>query len=494
MKEITTISGDRHCLFRITSWGREGLEKHLFRRYPDHEWGTFFRFGFSRARWGLALSFVDALLPEPGDLDRQSSITTFNAGYTLRAFRAAECRDLAVGVVHSHPEGFRTIPSPLDDDMDMYFANEMASYSGGAPYCSLIFQRNAAGRFTFTGRVRDGDTWLPVRDLLSVGHVLGRDRAEDHAPDNGPVGEEESTTARLTSLFGATAQRRLSDSTVGVIGCSGTGSPATLVLARAGVGRFVLVDPERVSRSNLERLHGSVYDDMNSSPPPFKVEVMERMIRAINPAAEITPIRTNVLSNEALGELLRCDLLLGCVDTQHARVWLSDIAKHYLLPAIDVGVLMEGANGKVLTQVAELTQYGPHFPCAFCGERIESDTLASELMDDDERGARMSAAHGAHAKGEDGRHYWRGDAPQIHTVGYLTTMVGSLASGYAEGWLTGAFEMPHSSMQFDIGQSGFGLVATPRHQRAQCSCNRHRGWGDQARSFRNIAPPAHWCV
>jgi len=381
--------------------------------------------------------------------------------------------------------------------MDAYFAEELSVYSGGMPYCSLIFQRDEGGRFSFTGRLRDGEAWLPVREMLTVGYPLLREVAEDYRREDLPEVDDpnagrESVTARIASLAGAQAQRRLADATVGVIGCSGTGSPAIHVLARAGVGNFVLADPERLSPSNLERLHGSSFEDVSTPKPPFKVDVMRRMIEEINPRAVVTTLRANALADAVLDELLRCDLLLGCVDTQHARVLLSDLAKHYLLPIVDAGVLMEGADGTISTQLVELTQYAPYLPCAFCGSRIDAEKLATELMNQEERACHTVAVDRARAQGEDGRQYWSGQAQQLHTVGYLTTMLGSLAAGYAEGWLTGAFEMPHPSVQFDIGQPRFGFVAMPRTRRPQCPCDQHRGWADQARPFRNIARPIDW--
>ncbi len=496
MTRLQTVRDGRYGLFRIAAPDRAKLEKHLFRRYPDLEWGTFFRFGFRRTPWGLALSFVDALLPEPGDLDRQSPITTFNSDYSLRAFRAAERKQVALGVIHSHPRGSRTSPSELDDDMDSYFGNELAAYSGGMPYCSLIFQRDGEEGFTFSGRVWDGGEWLPVREMLTVGSSLRRELAEDFAPEKSPLIEivegDESATARLASLFGARAQQRLAGAVVGVIGCSGTGSPAIHILARAGVERFVLLDPQRFSRSNLERMHGSRWEDAGASEMPLKVDVMARLIREINPTAEVTTLAANALSEQALDELLRCDLVLGCADTQHARVALSDWAKQYLLPSLDVGVLMEGDEGKVTTQLVEVTQYAPHLPCAFCGGRIDAATLAAELMTEDERRHRIAAGVNAAARGGDARQYWAEQPPQLHTVGYLTTLLGSLLAGYTEGWVTNAFSMPGSCLQFDIGQPRFAFVALPRMSRAQCACGEHIGWADQARAFRNISRPAHW--
>ena len=92
MTRIEMVRSGRFALLRITEPDRIKLEKHLFRRYPELEWGSFLRFGFRRTSWGLASCFVDAIWPEPGELDRQSPITTFNSEYTLRAFRAAQAK------------------------------------------------------------------------------------------------------------------------------------------------------------------------------------------------------------------------------------------------------------------------------------------------------------------------------------------------------------------------------------------------------------------
>jgi hypothetical protein len=497
---IDQVITDRHghyCILRITERERQRLERHLFQRYPDREWGTFFRFGFRRVPWGIALSYVEALWPEAGELNEESGITTFQSDYTLRAFRMVERRDIALGVAHSHPRGGGTFPSELDDDMDGYFAEELSAYSAGMPYCSLILQRSGASSFTFTGRVYDRGVWLPVREMLTIGGTLARERAEDElcivqSMKGTATADRESTTARLASVFGAAGQHRLAATTVGVIGCGGTGSPAIHVLARAGVGRFVLIDPERLSPSNLERLHGSTSEDVCAAEPPYKVDVMSRMIRAINPIAEVIVLKLNALDERALDELICCDLVLGCVDTQHARVLLSDLAKHYLIPSMDLGVLMEGNAGQITSQIGEITQYRPELPCAFCCGRIDFLAVSRELMDATEREQRIVAAQEAADRGEDAHQYWAGEAPQLHTVGYLTTMLGSLAAGYAEGWLTGAFAMPHSCMQFDVGQPRFGFVAVPRQPRANCRCQDHVGWADQAAAVRNIALPDHW--
>src|SRR5262249_35582719 len=154
---------------------------------------------------------------------------------------------------------------------------------------------------------------------------------------------------------------------------------------------FVLVDPQRFGRSNLERVHGAFDRHLQLAEPPYKIDIMRSMIADINPRARVTGFVGNILHDNALDELLRCDGLLGCSDSFHGRAALSDLAQFYLLPSLDLGVSMDGARGVVTEQLVDFTQNSPDLPCAFCAERINSTEMTYELMSEDEKRARQEA-------------------------------------------------------------------------------------------------------
>lgn len=490
------LDTDGEAVFRIREPDLARLEQHLFQRYPEREWGTFFRFGYRRTSWGLLICYVDGLWPEAGDLDRSTPLTTFREQYSRRAFHAAQNADgIAIGVAHSHPRGYATRPSPLDDDMDSYFAREFSAYGNGAPYCSLIFQRNETTGLTFSGRAFDRGRWLAVETAFAAGTTIRRFESELVPRRQSSLGVDsgaESTTERLQQVLGEPSRRRLQASTVAVIGCSGTGSPAIETLVRAGVGNLILVDPERLSPSNLERVHGSTWDHLQRPIKPFKAEILRDLALSINPDVRVTPLVGNVLHENVVDELVRCDAVLGCTDTVHGRVALSDLANHYLVTALDVGVRMNGSAGRVTEQLIEFNLLVPGLPCPFCGGRVSPDQLAYELMSEQEREARRQAAEDARRRGDDADQYWRGRPRQLHTVGYLTTAAGALAAGYVEGMLTGTFEPPHAGFQFDVGCERFGFVTPPHEHLAGCNCRNHLGWAQQGRAFKNVSVPEHW--
>ena len=143
--------------------------------------------------------------------------------------------------------------------------------------------------------------------------------------------------------------------------------------------------------------------------------------------------------NRSLMNFCAAMWVLGRTDTNHSRAMLGDLALHYLLPSFDVGVGIESDAGKISAQVCDFAMNSPGEPCPFCDGRIDHDQLAVELMSDEERAQRKEAALDAERRGIDGRQYWRGERPQLLTVGYVTTTVGGLLAGYTIGWLTGAF-------------------------------------------------------
>lgn len=468
-----------------------GLLGVLFRRYPDREWATFVRLGWRQTDRAFALSLAALDPPAPGDLDESADHVVINEPYSLRMALSADSHPLAIGVVHSHPEGYGTYPSSIDDDMDAYYCRYFNDFAPGRPYVSLILSRSD-GRVRGSGRVFWNERWHPVGKYLVPEHHIYIDGAETEAVESLRRATRRplyNRVERLAAAFGDEAAERLRNASVGVIGAGGTGSPAIEVLARAGVGRIVSVDPDNFAPSNLERLHGSTDSDVQQEPA--KVAIAERHVRSINPTADFVAIRGRLPQRQVVDALLDVDVVLGCTDKQYSRVAAADLSLRHLVPVFDCGVHLEGAAGEVTGQIVQLTRFFAEDPCPLCREMINPVRLSQELMSPEERDLRRAAAAEALARGEAADPYWQNE-PQLNTVGYLTTTAGALAAGYAIGMLTGRFSAPFSRLQMDLSADLLGTVDIPTAPRADCACRRVRGWSDQGGADALITAPSHW--
>jgi hypothetical protein len=480
-----TASKGAGTLLRLASPEFDELRDLIFRRYPRCEWATFARFGWRESARKLVLTLAAVDQPRPGELNEKVGHVAIGEPYTLRIALGAEGQPLAVGVVHSHPEDCAPVASRLDDDMDTYYADYFQGFAPGRPYVSLILSR-MKGELAVSGRVFYRNEWRLIDHVIvermPVATWVGGVRQAG-------AGIARERTQRLAAAFGDEAARRIRGSTVAVIGAGGTGSAAIEVLARAGVGRLVVVDPDHLEESNLERVHGSRPE--HAARHIAKVKVAREHVQTIDQTCEFQGLIGALPQAEVVDAVVWADVVLGCTDSQHSRLALSDLAVRYLVPAIDCGVMLEGNGGTVTGQIAQFVRFLAADPCALCRGMIVPERVKQELMGDGERAQRRAAAAAARLRGENAGGYWF-EEPQLNTVGYLTTAAGALAAGYAIGWLSGRFEPPFSRLQMNLVSPFYDVTDVNEIPRPYCACRRVRGWADQGNVDALVTAPNHW--
>jgi tRNA A37 threonylcarbamoyladenosine dehydratase len=153
-------------------------------------------------------------------------------------------------------------------------------------------------------------------------------------------------------LVGAEGMARLQSASVAVFGVGGVGSYAVEALARAGVGKLMLVDFDQVCHSNINRqIHA-----LESTVGQPKVEVMAARCRAINPAIEVIAINRCYNSEHSRSLLAGpFDYVLDCIDDISAKLHLLESCYRQELPIIS----SMGAANKLdpsLVQVADLAK------------------------------------------------------------------------------------------------------------------------------------------
>jgi adenylyltransferase/sulfurtransferase len=121
---------------------------------------------------------------------------------------------------------------------------------------------------------------------------------------------------------GISGQRKLKEASVLCIGVGGLGSPLSMYLAAAGVGKIGLVDFDVVDYSNLQRQILYSTDDVGKP----KLEVAAARLRALNPEIEIVQHDEALTSANALTICEDYDIIADGTDNFPTRYLANDVS------------------------------------------------------------------------------------------------------------------------------------------------------------------------
>ena len=141
----------------------------------------------------------------------------------------------------------------------------------------------------------------------------------------------EHAFSRTELLLGAEAIQRLQASHVTVFGVGGVGGYVAEALARSGVGAIDLIDPDKVTITNLNR---QIYA-LHSTIGQLKVDVAEERILDINPECVIRKFPLFYLPENAdQVPLADNDYVIDCIDTITAKIELIRRCHELNIPLI----------------------------------------------------------------------------------------------------------------------------------------------------------------
>lgn len=160
--------------------------------------------------------------------------------------------------------------------------------------------------------------------------------------------------ARSELLFGEEGMERLRRAHVILFGVGGVGGYAAEALARGGIGRLTLVDPDVVCPSNINRQLVANTDTIGQ----YKTLLMRSRILTINPDCVVTTRELFCLP-ENIGEFdfSSYDYVLDAIDTVRAKIAILTAARAAGTPAVSA----MGAGNKLdparltVTDISETT-------------------------------------------------------------------------------------------------------------------------------------------
>ncbi|MBQ2226242.1 MAG: tRNA threonylcarbamoyladenosine dehydratase [Methanobrevibacter sp.] len=123
--------------------------------------------------------------------------------------------------------------------------------------------------------------------------------------------------SRTEMLIGNEGMEKLSKSKVAVFGLGGVGSFVCEGLARSGIGNFVLVDFDKIDKSNINRQLIATTKTVGK----YKVDLMKERILEINPDAKVEVYREFYMADSE-SDIITEDLsyAVDCVDTIMAKI------------------------------------------------------------------------------------------------------------------------------------------------------------------------------
>ena len=298
------------------------------------------------------------------------------AGYTAALARAEEDRSIPMWV-HTHPGG-RPLPSSLDRRVDRAIADVFRLRSGSNLYGTVIVSPSQAG-LNLTGTIQvSGANTEPIDRFWMVG---------DRWQLNEAFGRTQDCFAsdlfdRNVRAFGPAVQKAIGMLRIAIVGAGGTGSAVAEQIVRLGARTLLLVDADTLTESNVTRVYGSTLGAVGR----HKADVLAQHLQAIAPDARCRTVHGMCSTQRVARSLAGMDLIFGCTDDNAGRLVLSRLSTYYLVPVIDLGVLLSSDDSGVLSGIdGRVTVLSPGSACMLCRGRVNLGRAAAEMRTPAER-------------------------------------------------------------------------------------------------------------
>ena len=277
--------------------------------------------------------------------------------------------------MHSHPsDGWQQMSVP-----DIEAERDVLAYPAGATGLPLVGLTLGADGY-WSARFWEKHGTQMRRHWCSKTRIIGPKSYDLYFNDAiMPPARRRKALMRTFDTWGRHAQETVARLTVGIVGLGSVGCVVAEAMARIGVTRIVLIDPDIVKEHNLDRL---LYGTIAEIGQP-KVDVAARRLRRSATADKIAiaAIRLPIQDKSAYRSALDCDILFSCVDRPVARDALNYIAHSHLIPVVDGGVAIEfdERRGRLFSAHWRAHLVTPFHQCLRCSRQYDSSMVVTEL-------------------------------------------------------------------------------------------------------------------
>lgn len=188
----------------------------------------------------------------------------------------------------------------------------------------------------------------------------------------------------LDDRHGIEFQKKISSTTVAVCGLGGLGSNIAISLARAGIGKLILIDFDKVDITNLHRQQYKA-----NQIGMCKTEALQNNLKEINPYLE-TKIHTICLDESNAKDVLAdADIICEAFDNAECKAMLTNLVLE-VMPEKYI-VAASGMAGLDSANLIKTRKVSKRF--YLCGDEVSDEKDGIGLMSSR---VMLCAAHQAH--------------------------------------------------------------------------------------------------
>ena len=315
------------------------------------------------------------LLPEEGDEERilhwDQGVVSFTPAYFRRVFKIARQEKKGIAFMHSHPTpGWQGMSHPdVKAEQTLAFPARVT----GLPLIGLTLGRDGywSARFWEKSKKMRRYWCKKVRVINPNSYDI---YFNDHIA---PPHQCKEILKRTFDTWGKDAQNKIARLTVGIVGLGSVGCIVAEAIARIGVSRVVLIDPDKVEKHNLDRLLYATSRDVGK----LKVELAKQKIKkhATAKPIKVMAYPVSIQDRSAYDAALDCDIIFSCVDRPVGRDILNYMAYAHLIPVIEGGVEVQVQNERLSAAHWRTHIVTPYHRCLCCSRQYSSGDVTVEL-------------------------------------------------------------------------------------------------------------------
>jgi molybdopterin-synthase adenylyltransferase len=325
----------------------------------------------SKADGTIRLLAREVEWPSHSDYTRRGKLEAeLTPDFVARITKRAKLAKNSLVFVHSHPGQHAPHFSTIDDTGENRLSAFLAHRHSESVHAALVVSSGGVrarrlGSSEEIGVVSVGSRrqviFEPHRDEISASEVFDRQ----------------------VKAFGAAGQRELGRLRVAIVGLGGTGSIVAQQLAHLGVRDFLLLDPDVLEVTNLNRVSYASAGDVGQP----KTLVAERYIRKVADDAAVKRIDSDIVETRTARQVTDADILFGCTDSHGSRAVMQQIAYQYMIPYIDMGVTLIANKGAMTHVYGRVQLLAPGLACFTCSNLLDPNQVRQDMMTTFERKA-----------------------------------------------------------------------------------------------------------